>query len=86
MAPTGMLGLSGATAMEDRVAEVTVTVVLPEVFLLEKLFGAVEVAVMVVVPIETGKARPVVGSIVATDGLEELQVTCVVISWIVWSL
>jgi hypothetical protein len=32
--------------------------------------------VMVVVPIETAKARPVL-SIVATDRFDELQVTCV---------
>jgi hypothetical protein len=72
--------------MEDRVAEVAVRVVLAEVLLVEKLFGAVEVAVMVTAPTETAMARPVVLSIVATDVSDELQVTCVVISWFVWSL
>ncbi len=69
-----MLGLTGVTARESKVAEVTVRVVLPEIL--------PEVAVMVVVPIETAKARPVL-SIVATDGLDELQVTCVVKSFLV---
>jgi len=86
MAPTGILGLTGTTAMEDRVAEVTVRVVLPEVPLVEKLLGAVEAAVMVTVPMEAAVARPVVLSTVATNGLDELQMTCVVMSWIVWSL
>jgi hypothetical protein len=72
--------------MEDRVAAVTVRVVLPTEFPPEKLSGVVEVAVMVVVPTETVVARPVVLSIVATDGLDEVQVTCVVISCVVWSL
>jgi hypothetical protein len=67
--PTSMLGLAGVTAMEDRVAEFTVRVVLPETLPV--------VAVMVVVPTETPMARPVL-SIVATDGFDELQVTCVV--------
>jgi hypothetical protein len=78
--------LAGVTVKEVRVAEVTVRVVLAEVLLVEKLFGAVEVAVMVAVPTETAMARPVVLSIVATDVSDELQVTCVVISWFVWSL
>jgi hypothetical protein len=86
MAPTGILGLTGTTAMEDRVAEVTVRIVLAKVGLLEKLFGAVEVAVMVTVPMEAAVARPVALSMVATNGLDELQVTCVVTSWVVWSL
>jgi hypothetical protein len=70
--PTSMIGLAGVTAMEDRVAEFTVRVVLAEIL--------PEVAVMVVVPIETAMARPVL-STVATDGFDELQVTCVV--WLV---
>ena len=78
--------MAGVTVKEVRVAEVTVRVVLAEVLLVEKLFGAVEVAVMVAVPTETAMARPVVLSIVATDVSDELQVTCVVISWFVWSL
>ena len=72
--PTGMLGLAGVTAMEDRVAEVTVRVVLPEIL--------PEVAVMVAVPAATAVARPLLLT-VATDVLDEVQVTCVVISWVV---
>jgi len=44
-----------------------------------------ELAVMVVVPSATAVARPLL-SIVATDVSDELQVTCVVISPVVWSL
>jgi hypothetical protein len=66
---TGMLGLTGVTEMEDRVAEVTVRVVLPET--------APEVAVMVAWPSATDVAT--FRSTVAIDVLEELQVTCVVI-------
>jgi hypothetical protein len=86
MAPTGILGLTGITAMEDRVAEITVRVVLAEVPLVEKLLGSVEVAVMVTVPRERVVTRPVALSTVATNGLDELQMTCVVTSWVVWSL
>jgi hypothetical protein len=69
--PTGMLGLTGVTDMEDRVAEVAVRFVLPEI--------VPEVAVMVAVPAATAVAMPVLLT-VATDGLEEVQVTRVVIS------
>jgi hypothetical protein len=72
--PTGMLGLTGVTDMEDKVAEVTVRVVLPEI--------VPEVAVMVAVPAATAVARPLM-STVATDVFVELQITCVVISWLV---
>ena len=71
--------------MEDRVAKITVRVVLPKEPVSEKLLGVAEVAVMVAVPAETAVARPLL-STVATDGFDELQVTCVVISWVVWSL
>jgi hypothetical protein len=64
-----MLGLAGVTATEDSVAEVTVRVVFPEML--------PEVAVMVAVPAEAAVARPLPLT-VATDGLEELQVTCAV--------
>ena len=74
MTPTGMLGLAGVTDMEDRVAEVTVRVLSPEI--------NPEAAVMVVVPVATAVARPL-RSTVATDGLEELQVTCEVMSKLV---
>jgi hypothetical protein len=40
---------------------------------------------MVAVPSETAVARPLLLT-VATDGFDELQVTSVVISWLVWSL
>jgi len=83
--PTGILGLAGVTAMEDRGGAFTVRIVLPNELLLEKLLGSLEVAVMVVVPKARAVARPLL-STVATDGSEELQVTCVVISWVVWSL
>ena len=80
-----MLGLAGVTAMEDRGGAFTVRIVLPNELLLEKLLGSLEVAVMVVVPKARAVARPLL-STVATEGLEELQVTCVVISCMVWSL
>ncbi len=77
--------MTGITAMEDRVVKITVRVVLPKEPVSEKLLSVAEVAVMVVVPIETAVTRPLL-STVATDGFDELQVTCVVISWVVWSL
>jgi hypothetical protein len=72
-----MLGVAGVTDMEDRIAEVTVRVAFPETL--------PEVAVMVVVPIAMAVARPLL-STVATDVSEELQVTCELITWFVWSL
>jgi len=72
--PTWILGLTGVTNTEDRVAEVTVRVVLPEI--------APEVAVMVAVPGAMAVARPLL-STVATDVLDVLQMTCVFISWLV---
>jgi hypothetical protein len=57
--------------MVDRVAEVTVRVVLPET--------VPEVAVMVAVPAVRAKARPLLLT-TATVVLDELQVACVVIS------
>ncbi len=71
--PTGILGLAGVTAREIRVAEFTVRVVLPEIL--------PRVAVMVAVPMETATARPVL-SILATVISDEVQLTCVVITWI----
>ena len=71
VAPPGTLGLAGVTAMEDRVAEVTVRVVLPAT--------VTEVAVMVVVPAARVVATPLPLT-VATDVLDELQVTCVLMS------
>jgi hypothetical protein len=60
--------------MEERVAEVTVRVVFPEIF--------PEVAVMVEVPAALAVARPLLLT-VATDVLDELQVACEVISRVV---
>ena len=70
MAPTVMLGLTKVTDIEDRVGDVTVRVVPPEML--------PEVAVMVAAPAATAVAKPLLLT-VATDVLEELQVTCVVI-------
>jgi hypothetical protein len=66
--------LTGVTDIEDRVAGVTVRVVLPRI--------VPEVAVMVAVPWATAVAMPLL-STVATDVLDELQMTCVVISKLV---
>ena len=74
MNPVGMLELAGVTDMEERVAEITVRVVLPEI--------SPEVAVMVAVPAATAVARPLLLT-VAADVFDELQVTCVVISRLV---
>ena len=69
-----MLGLAGTTFMEVRVVEFTVRVVLPEIL--------PEVAVIIAVPAAPDVARPLLLT-VATDVLDELQVTCVVISVLV---
>ena len=70
-----MFGSGGVTAMEERVAEFTVRVVLPEIF--------PEVAVMVVpVPTATAVARPLLFT-VAMGVFDELQTTCAVISRLV---
>jgi hypothetical protein len=74
---TWIFGLTGVTSTEDtedRVAEVTVRVVLPEI--------PPEVAVMVAVPAATAVARPLL-STVTNDVLNELQMTCPVISRLV---
>src|SRR5437667_1903800 len=76
-----MLGFVGVTAIEVRVAAVTVSVVLPET--------PPKVAVIVVVPAATDVARPCDPPallIVATAVLDELQVTWVVRSCVVLSL
>ena len=59
--------MAGVTAMEDRVAGVTVRVVLPEIL--------PKVAVMVVVPAARAVARPLLLT-VATEVFDEVQVTC----------
>ena len=66
-----MLGLAVVTDMDVRVGLVTVRVLLPE--------AVPEVAVMVAVPWAMAAARPL-RSTVATDVLDELQMTCVLIS------
>ena len=71
-----MLWVAGVTAMEDRVAKVTVTVVLVTIF--------PDVAVMVAVPGAMAVARPLL-EMVATDGSDEVQPTWVVISFLVSS-
>ena len=68
-----MIRLTGVTVMEDRAAEFTVRVILPEIF--------PEVAVRATVPLATEVARPLLLT-VATAALEDLQATSVVISWL----
>jgi len=72
--------LAGVTVIKIRGTGVTVKVALPEI----PGVLVMEVAVMVVVPAEAAVARPVLLT-VATDGLDEVQVTCVVISKLVVS-
>jgi hypothetical protein len=72
--PGGTLGLAGVSDMEDRAAEGTVRIVLPEI--------KYEAAVMVVVPGAMPLARPLLFT-VATDVLDDLQMTRVVITWVV---
>ena len=72
--PTGTLALSGVTDIEDKVAVVTVRVAVPDL--------PPKAAVMVVEPALTPVARPLMLT-VATPVLDELQVACVVISWLV---
>lgn len=61
-----MDGLLGVTDMEDRLAEVTVSIVFPDML--------PEVAVMVVVPGFKATAKPLPFT-VATEVLEEVQAT-----------
>ena len=73
VSPLAMLGLAGVTAIDTSVAEVTVSVVLPEMLPL--------VAEIVVLPAAAELARPCEPPallIVATLVLDEAQVTCVV--------
>lgn len=71
-----MLGLAGVTAMDCRVAAVTLSVVFPEM--------RPQVAVMTDVPAAALVARPL-AEIVATEGVPDDQVTKVVRSWAVLS-
>jgi hypothetical protein len=66
-----MIGVIGVTEIEDRVAEVTVRVVLPEIL--------PAVAVMLEVSVARAVTRPLLLT-VATGVLDELQVVCVVMS------
>jgi hypothetical protein len=78
--PRAMLGMVGVTAMETRIAGVTVRVVEPEM--------PPDVAVTVDVPTATVVALPLVAAallMVATDVTDELQVTKVVRSCVVLS-
>ncbi len=72
-----MLGLAGVTAIDTRLAAVTVSVVLPEMLPL--------VAEMVVLPTATELARPCEPAallMVATAVVPEAQVTWVVRFWV----
>lgn len=71
--PVARLTDAGVTLIDFSVAAVTVTVVLPDTPL--------KVAVTVVVPGAAAVTRPAEAT-AATDALEELQVTCEVISWV----
>ena len=79
--PFAILGVVGVTVIVDRIAAVTVSVVLPET--------PPKVAVIVVVPAATDVAKPCEPPallIVATPAAEELQATWVVRSCVVKSL
>jgi len=72
--PTARLGLAGVTAIDCKVATVTVRVVVPETL--------PRVAVMIEVPAATPVARPPV-EIVATEEVAEAQVTEAVMALVV---
>ena len=69
VAPLAILGLTGVIARDERVAAVTFKVV-TSVFPV-----ATSVAVIVVAPNVNAEANPVTGSMLATAGVEEIQVT-----------
>jgi len=73
-APTRILAVAGVTPIDERVAAVTVRVVLPEIL--------PEAAVMIAEPAAMAVARPLPLT-VATEVFDELQVTPVVISRLV---
>jgi hypothetical protein len=78
--PLAMLGLVGVIAMDTSVAGVTVRVVDPDML--------PDVAVIVVDPVAAEVADPLEPAallIAATSGLDELQVTAVVMSCVVLS-
>ena len=75
--PLAMEGVAGVTAMDTRVAAVTVRLVAPVML--------PRVALMVVVPALTPEARPSLVAaleMLATAGAEEAQVTVVVKFWV----
>jgi hypothetical protein len=72
--PTGTLGLAVVTDIKDRTAGSTVRFVLPKI--------VPEVAVMVTKPGAMAVTNPLL-STVANDVLDEVQMTCVVISTLV---
>lgn len=74
-----MLGLTGATEMEDRVAAVTVMAVAPETATFEIGETAPEVAVKTTTPAAMVVPRPKVLT-VASEILLVVQMTCLVIS------
>jgi len=74
--PATLLAVAGVTAIEDRVAAVTVRAAVPVLPL--------KVAVMVTAPAALAVARPLLAT-VALVVLDEVQVTCVVIFWVVES-
>jgi hypothetical protein len=74
--PKAMLGLVGETWIEDSIAEVTVSVVLPDLPL--------NVAVIIVdEPDPTAVARPLEAATVAMAASDEVQVADEVRSWLV---
>ncbi len=81
VAPTETVGFAGVTVIKVREGavwpETTAREVLP--------VRLPKAAVMVAAPAETAVASPLPELIVATDGLDEVQVTCVVMSCVVLS-
>jgi hypothetical protein len=70
-----MLRLEGVTDMDESIPELKTLSPTPGEDMIP------EVAVMYAVPPETAVARPLLLT-VATDVFDEVQVTCVVMSWI----
>ena len=86
--PAAILGVGGVTLMDTNCADVTVNVAVPETVSLGAA-GPLNIAVMVVEPATAEVARPCEPAallMLATFGLEDDQVTCVVRFWLVWSV
>jgi hypothetical protein len=77
-APGAMLGVLGVTAMDTRVAEVTVSVALP--VRAAQTPATLQLAVMIAVPALTALPRPLALT-VATAASEEVQARSVVRCW-----